>query len=125
MFEPSATTIFHDDGRICLAYRTSNCWHLRSITVVNNVKDHFFFFNNDDNRIDQVATSTDFTVIRFWSSSDALVLMSDDLIKCVTVLASHANNTLKFEDSDGNEFLVHLISQVGLGYGRLGYVWLG
>jgi hypothetical protein len=43
MAAKSAKAFFHDDGRICLLYSTSNFWEMRSISMNADSKDHFVF----------------------------------------------------------------------------------
>ncbi len=43
MSAKSAKAFFHDNGRICLLYSTSNFWEMRSISLNGDSKDHFVF----------------------------------------------------------------------------------
>jgi hypothetical protein len=72
MIAEKALACFHDDGRICLFYRTSEAWKLRSITLgsggSNPIKDLFVFDFSPDSLmmgLSDVATSSDFTTARF------------------------------------------------------------
>jgi hypothetical protein len=69
MIAEKALAFFHDDGRICLFYRTSGAWKLRSITLGGNpIKDLFVFDFSPSSAmmgLSDVATSSDFTAARF------------------------------------------------------------
>jgi hypothetical protein len=88
------SAIFHDDGRICLLYRSSDFWMMRSISI-DDVKDHFVFESiPKDYGVADIATSSDFTVVRFgWNQQ--LTVMVSHASKAVKIVRSGAKRNIR------------------------------
>jgi hypothetical protein len=89
-----ASAIFHDDGRICLLYPSSGLWVMRSISI-DDVKDHFVFEGiPEDYVVLDVATSTDFTVVRF-GRNQKLTFMVSHATKVVKIVRSEDKRNIR------------------------------
>jgi len=114
----SADVFFHDDGRICLVYRTPATWKMSSITIKADRTDHFILKGfPDDVYFNDVATSPDFSALLFVKDSTSTGFCSTEfstqpssagakgwLVRCHH--AAQTVETVEVEDNMQCSFLV-------------------
>ncbi len=91
--------IFHDDGRICLVYKTPTTWKMS--TTKADTSDHFVLEVPADYYLFDVATSPNLSALLF--------LTKEKKEKGWLVRCQHSANTVEIEDA-GGVFLVNQIT---------------